>query len=78
LNAYFLVFCEEYFFTVVASITPPINVANIFENWLNEIDKKTKAHIWIGTCAVGNYRNDVNLNKSETANFLQAIRKGTH
>jgi hypothetical protein len=57
------------------NIPPPINVTNIFGNWLNGIVKKTKARIRVGVCAlvwaIWNCRNDVVFNRVQKPNFLQ-------
>jgi hypothetical protein len=34
------------------NIPPPTNIKNIFRNWLNGIDKTTKARIRVGVCAI--------------------------
>jgi exosome complex RNA-binding protein Rrp4 len=34
------------------NIPPPSNVNNLFGNWLNMIDKKTKTQICVGVCAL--------------------------
>jgi hypothetical protein len=34
------------------NIPPPSNITNMFGNWLNGIDKKTKAKICIGVLAL--------------------------
>jgi hypothetical protein len=34
------------------NILPPTNIKNLFGNWLNEIDKKTKARIRVGVCVL--------------------------
>jgi hypothetical protein len=34
------------------NIPPPSNVTNVFGNWLNVVDKKTKARIRVGLCAL--------------------------
>ena len=63
------------------SIPPPANVTNMFGNWLNGIDKKTKALIRVGVCAIvwaiWNCRNDVVFNRAATPIFLQVIHKAT-
>jgi hypothetical protein len=55
---------------------------NLFENWLNGIDKKTKARIHIGVCAllwaIWNCKNDVIFYKASNAQFLQVIHKDTY
>lgn len=54
----------------------------MFGNWLNGIDKDTKARIRVGTCAIvwslWNCRNDIIFNKKGTAHFLQVIHMATH
>jgi hypothetical protein len=54
----------------------------MFGNWLNGIDRDTKARIRVGTCAIvwslWNCRNDITFNKKGTAQFLQVIRMTTH
>ena len=54
----------------------------MFGNWLNGIDKDTKARIRVGTCAIvwslWNCRNDIIFNKKGNAHFLQVIRLATH
>ena len=34
------------------NITPPTNITKMFENWLNGIEKKNKAHIRVGVYAL--------------------------
>lgn len=65
------------------NIAPPTNCTNMFENWLNKVDKYTKARIQIETCAIvwslWNYRNDMIFNKKKgNAHFLQVICTATH
>jgi hypothetical protein len=47
-------------------------------NWLNGVEKQTKARIHRGVCAVvwalWNYRNDMIFDKVRTAHFFTAIR----
>jgi hypothetical protein len=54
----------------------------MFGNWLNGVDKKIKARIRIGVCAlmwaIWNCRNDVIFNQASHAQFLQVIHKTTH
>jgi hypothetical protein len=60
------------------NIPHPYNITYLSENWLNGIDKKTKARIHLGVCvlvwAIWNYRNDV-VNRVAKPNFLQVIHK---
>jgi len=53
----------------------------MFGNWLNGIDKKTKARICIGVCAIvwaiWNCQNDVVFNRVATPNFLQVIHRAS-
>ena len=46
------------------------------------VEKKTKAQIRVGTCALvwslWNYRNDIIFNKRANTNFFQVIRMATH
>jgi hypothetical protein len=63
-------------------IPPPANVTNMFGNWLNGVEKHTKARIRLGVCALvwalWNCRNDMVFNKIGTAHFLQVIRMAAH
>jgi hypothetical protein len=56
------------------NIPPPTNVNNLFRNWLNGIDKQTKARIRVGVCAlvweIWNCRNNVVVNRNAKPNFL--------
>jgi hypothetical protein len=56
------------------SISPPANIKNLFGNWLNGLDKKTKARIRVGVCAllwaIWNCRNDIVFNRAEGMFFL--------
>jgi hypothetical protein len=58
-------------------ISPPINITNLFENWLNSIDAKTKAKIHIGVLAlvwaVRNCQNNIVFNRNDFTNLLQYI-----
>jgi hypothetical protein len=52
-----------------------MNITNLFGNWLNGIDKKTKERIHVGVCAlvwtIWNCRNEVVFNRCVNPNFLQ-------
>jgi hypothetical protein len=64
-------FCENNMtgrFTFI--ISPLANVAHLFRNWPNGIDKQTKVRILIGVCgllilAIWNCRNNIIFNKVE-------------
>jgi len=64
------------------NIPPPANVTNMFGNWLNGVDKKNKAYVRVGICAlvwaIWNCRNDLVFNKNQNAHSLQVIRMVTH
>ena len=64
------------------NITPPINSTDMFENWLNGVEKKLKAQIRVGTCAllwsIWKCRNDIVFNKGGYPNFLQVVRMVTY
>jgi hypothetical protein len=64
------------------NIPPPANVTNMFGNWLNGVEKKSKAQIRTGICAlmwaIWNCRNDLVFNKCRNAHFLQVIQMVTH
>ena len=66
----------------IFNISPPTNVTDLFGNWLNGVDKKTKSHITIGVCAllwaIWNCHNDVVFNKSSNANFLQVMHRAAY
>jgi hypothetical protein len=64
-------------------IPPPTNITNMFGNWINDIDKKTKPRICIGVSAlcwsVWSYRNNTIFNiKKDSTNFLQVIHMAVH
>ena len=50
------------------NIPPPTNIINMFKNWLNGIDKKTKTRIRIGGLAIfwsiWNCRNNIVFNRN--------------
>jgi hypothetical protein len=64
------------------NITAPMNITNLFGNWLNGVDKKSKTHIRVGVCAllwaIWNVRNDCIFNKTKFPSFLQVIPMATH
>jgi hypothetical protein len=60
------------------NIPTPTNIKNLFENWLNGVNKQVKLRVrshW--RCAlmwaIWNCRNDVIFNKASNAQFLQVI-----
>jgi hypothetical protein len=63
-------------------LPPPANVTNMFGNWLNGVDKKSKARIRIGVSAlcwsIWRCRNDIIFNKNKTFNLLQVIHMVAH
>jgi hypothetical protein len=63
-------------------ISPLANVAHLFRNWLNGIDKQTKVRILIGVCgllilAIWNCRNNIIFNKVEGV-LVFAIHNATY
>jgi hypothetical protein len=56
-------------------IPPPANVTNMFGNWLNGVEKKTKAQIRTNICAlmwaIWNSCNDLVFNKGRNAHFYR-------
>jgi hypothetical protein len=61
------------------SITLPMNVNNLFGNWLNGIDNKTKERIRVRVCPfiwiISNCHNEVVFNRCANPNFLQVIHR---
>jgi hypothetical protein len=64
------------------NISPSTNIKNIFENWLNGIDNKTKARIQIRVSAlcwlIWKSQNNVIFNNAGNSNFMQVIYIATH
>ena len=64
------------------NIPPPSSVTNLFGNWLNGVDAKTKARIRIGVSAlcwaIWNCRNDIVFNRKNTFHILQVIHMATY
>jgi hypothetical protein len=64
------------------NVVPPTSITNMFGNWLNGVDRKTRARIRIGVSAlcwsIWNCRNDIIFNKKESSNFLQVIHTMAH
>ena len=64
------------------NITPPKNTANLFGNWLNGVNKRDKAHIRVGVCALiwalWHVRNNFIFNKRSFPSFLQVIPLASH
>jgi hypothetical protein len=63
-------------------LSPPMNVTNLFDNWLSNFDKKDVKQIRVGVCAIvwalRNARNDHIFNKPKAKSFLQIILMATH
>ena len=61
------------------NIHPPASVANLFGDWLNGVDKRSKELIRIGVAAmlwaIWNCRNDIIFNKANSTHYLQVINK---
>ena len=64
------------------NIPPPSNITNMFGNWLNGVDKKTKTMIRIGVPAIcwsiWNCRNNLVFNRKENFHVLQVIHMVVH
>ena len=64
------------------NIPPPTNITSMFSNWLNGIDKRTKARICIGVVAlcwsIWNRRNNLVLNRSQNFQVFQVINMADH
>jgi hypothetical protein len=59
------------------NIKPPLNINNLFGNWLNGVSKTEKVNIRVSICvilwAIWHVRNDFFLNKLSFQLFLQVI-----
>jgi hypothetical protein len=44
--------CQAHMALCALHLPPLANINNMFENWLNGIDKTTKARIRVGVCAL--------------------------
>jgi two-component response regulator (ARR-B family) len=64
------------------NIPSPINITNMFSNWLNEVGKTDKERIRIGVSAlcwsIWTYQNNFMFNKHVGTNFLQIIGMVAH
>jgi hypothetical protein len=64
------------------SLSPPKNITNLFGNWLVGVNKKEKAQIRVGACAVlwalWLVRNDYIFNRAKNNSFMQVIPLATH
>ena len=64
------------------NITPPTNITNMFGNWLNGVDKQTKARIRIGVSAIcwaiWNCRNNLIFNRARNFHVMQVINMAAH
>jgi hypothetical protein len=58
------------------------NITNMFGNWINGINKKVKARICTGVCAltwtIWNCQNDVIFNKTKVLRKLQVTRQASY
>ena len=67
---------------VVFNLSIPLNVNDIFTNWLNGVNKKLRYQAWVGACvtfwAIWLSRNDVVFNKAQVFSSLQVIFRATH
>jgi hypothetical protein len=64
------------------NIPPPLNITNMFENWLNGVSKKNKAQVRVGVCAIlwaiWRVCNDCIFNRKKFPSFLQVISLATY
>jgi hypothetical protein len=63
-------------------LPPPTNITNMFGNWLNGVDKKSKERIRSGVSAlcwsIWKCRNNIIFNKSKSLNVLQVLHTMVH
>jgi hypothetical protein len=63
-------------------LSPPTNITNIFDNWLNGVDKHSKERIHIGFSAlvwsIWRCRNNIVFNNKKSFNILQVIHMVVH
>jgi hypothetical protein len=68
--------------TFTHDLPPPTNITNMFGNWLNGVDKPSKALIRIGVLAlcwsIWRCRNDIIFNNKTKFSFLQVIFSMVH
>jgi hypothetical protein len=66
----------------IFNMPPPTNIKNLFGNWLNNIDRKTKSRIRVGVCAIlwtiWCSTNDVIFSNAMTSQFLQVMHRVVH
>lgn len=64
------------------NIYPPLNITNLFGNWLHGVQNKEKARIRVGVCAllwaIWHVRNNFIFNKMSFPSFLQVIPIAIH
>lgn len=57
------------------NIPPPLNITNLFCNWLNGVSKQDKAHIrvsvWTLLWAIWNVPNDFTFNQKTSYHFYR-------
>ena len=67
---------------ITYDLPPPTNTTNMFGNWLNGVDRISKARIRIGVSAlcwsIWRCRNDIMFNRNKTSNLLQVIHMVAH
>jgi hypothetical protein len=63
-------------------LPPPTNITNLFGNWLNGVDRQSKAFIRVGVSAlcwsIWRTRNDLIFNKKQSFHYLQVILMVAH
>ena len=64
------------------NIRPPVNITNMFGNWLKGVSKKLVAQIRVGLCAliwaIWNTRNDYIFNNAKSSSFMQVVPMAIH
>jgi hypothetical protein len=67
---------------VTFSLTPPTNITNMFGNWLNGVNKKTKSQIRMEVCALSwaiwNLHNDIIFKKTRVVHSFHIIPMAIH
>jgi hypothetical protein len=64
------------------NISPSKNIINLFGNWLEGVEKKERAQIQVGVCAllwaIWHVCNDYIINRAKPNSFMQVIPLATH